>query len=161
MSETERTQEAAELFERAYRRQMAGELEEALELYTRALELHATAEAYTFRGWTHGMRGELDEAIADCHRAIEVDPDFGNPYNDIGAYLLERGEVDEAVPWLRKAIVAPRYEARCYPWANLARIYEARFQWRAALTHYRKALDCNPDYSLAQGGLARMRARLN
>jgi len=25
-----------------------------------------------------------------------VDPEFGNPYNDIGAYLMRRGEIDEA-----------------------------------------------------------------
>jgi Flp pilus assembly protein TadD len=41
-----------------------------------------------------------EEAIAECHRAIEIDPDFGNPYNDIGAYLIERGDLRGAIPWL-------------------------------------------------------------
>jgi len=27
----------------------------------------------------------LEEATAECLRAIEIDPDFGNPYNDIGS----------------------------------------------------------------------------
>jgi hypothetical protein len=35
--------------------------------------------------------GLTDDAITECHHAIEVDPDFGNPYNDIGAYLIEQG----------------------------------------------------------------------
>ncbi|MGH7751082.1 MAG: tetratricopeptide repeat protein [Candidatus Dormibacteria bacterium] len=152
---------AAELFERAHDLQMAGDLEEALELYTRSIELHPTAEAYTFRGWTHGCRGELEEAIADCHRAIETDPELGNPYNDIGAYLIQLGRADEAVPWLLKATTAPRYEARAYPWANLARIEETRGQWSAALDHFRRALAENAAYPVAVQGVARLRARLN
>jgi Tfp pilus assembly protein PilF len=152
---------ALELFERAHEKQMAGDLETALELYTRSIETLPTAEAYTFRGWTHGCRGELEEAIADCHRAIATDPDFGNPYNDIGAYLIQQGRLDEAVPWLLKATTAPRYEARAYPWANLARIEETRGQWTAALTHFHRALAENAGYSVAVQGIGRLRARLN
>jgi len=152
---------AAELFERAHEEQMAGNLETALELYTRSIETLPTAEAYTFRGWTRGCRGELEEAIADCHRAIDTDPDFGNPYNDIGAYLIEMGRLDEAVPWLLKATTAPRYEARAYPWANLARIDETRGRWTAALAHYHRALAENAAYPVAVQGLARLRGRLN
>jgi tetratricopeptide (TPR) repeat protein len=152
---------AAELFERAQELQMAGDLEAALELYTRSIELHPTAEAYTFRGWTHGCRGELDAAIADCHRAIETDPDLGNPYNDIGAYLIQLGRSDEAVPWLLRAITAPRYEARAHPWANLARIEERRGRWSVALGHFHRALAENAGYPVAVQGIARLRARLN
>jgi hypothetical protein len=51
-------------------------------------------------------------------QAIKVDPEFGNPYNDIGAYLIEQEKWDEAIPWFQKAMAAPRYEARCYPHFN-------------------------------------------
>ena len=37
-------------------------------------------------------------AIADCHRAIDLDPEYGNPYNDIGAYYLELGQLDDTIP---------------------------------------------------------------
>ena len=50
---------------------------------------YPTAEAYTFLGWTYHFQGRIEDAIAECKRAIEVDPEFGNPYNDIGAYLIE------------------------------------------------------------------------
>src|SRR5258707_2574013 len=129
---------------------MAGDLEAALELYTRSIELHPTAEAYTFRGWTHGCRGELDAAIADCHRAIETDPDLGNPYNDIGAYLIQLGRSDEAVPWLLRATTAPRYEARAHPWANLARIEERRGPGAAAPGHFPPGLSGEGGYPPAR-----------
>jgi len=152
---------ASRFFEEAYRKQMKGEFEEALELYGKSIESFPTAEAYTYRGWTYSQMGRLEEAIAECHLAIEVDPDFGNPYNDIGAYLLQQGKVDEAIPWLRRALDAPRYESYCFPHMNLGRAYEVRHQWSIAQMEYRKALSYQPDYLPAKQGLARIRALLN
>jgi tetratricopeptide (TPR) repeat protein len=77
------------LWERAYRRQMKGELADAILLYKRSIVVYPTAEAYTFLGWSYSMIDLHEEAIAMCKKAIEIDPSFGNPYNDIGAYLIE------------------------------------------------------------------------
>ena len=59
-----------------------------------------------FLGWTYSYQGRLDDAIPECQKAIEVDPEFGNPYNDIGAYLIEQQKHDEAIPWLERALQA-------------------------------------------------------
>ena len=107
--------EAWQLFQQAYERQMKGELEEAVTLYKKSIETHPTAEAYTFLGWTYSFMGRLDDAIEECHKAIAQDPDFGNPYNDIGAYLIEKGELDEAITWFQKALHARRYESPAFP----------------------------------------------
>ncbi|MCA9774244.1 MAG: tetratricopeptide repeat protein, partial [Myxococcales bacterium] len=77
---------AEALFHLGYRYQMSGELDLAIQAYSESIELVPTAEAYTFRGWAYSFKGDLDRAIEDCRLAIEVDPEFGNPYNDIGAY---------------------------------------------------------------------------
>ena len=111
---------AAELFQEAYEAQMRGDLREAVRLYERSLEAQPTAEAHTFLGWTWSFLGDLDRAIECCRRAIECDPTFGNPYNDIGAYLIERGALDEAIPWLERAKRAPatrRPSTRASTWA--------------------------------------------
>src|SRR5437762_8933331 len=103
---------AWEILQDAYQAQMEGDYDRAVELYQSSLELHPTAEAHTFLGWTYHFQGRIDEAIAECKRAIELDPDFGNPYNDIGAYLIEQNRFDEAIPWLERATEARRYEPR-------------------------------------------------
>src|SRR5207253_3118147 len=82
---------AIELWREAYRQQIAGDLEGAIETYRRSIAMCPTAEAHTFLGWTYSFQGRLEEATAECLRAIEVDPDFGNPYNDIGVYLMQQG----------------------------------------------------------------------
>jgi Tfp pilus assembly protein PilF len=152
---------AREYFDRAYEAQREGRTDEACEYYRKSIELEPTAEAHTFLGWAYSFQGRLEDAIAECRRAIEVDPDFGNPYNDIGAYLIELGRGDEAIPWLEKAVGAPRYEPRHFPHANLARVYKARFEYDKAARELEKALELEPDYAHARKELAGLRARMN
>ena len=157
----ERQQRAVRLFEEAYKFQMKGELDEAVDLYKKSIESYPTAEAYTFLGWTYSFMGRLDDAVAECHKAIEVDPTFGNPYNDIGAYLIQKGEMDEAIPWLERALQAPRYASYHFAHMNLGRAYESKRDWLRAKDEYRKAVAIEPDYTPALLALARIRGYLN
>ena len=157
----EQHQEAARYFQQAYELQMKGQLDEAVTCYQRSIELCPTAEAYTFLGWTYSFMGRIDDAIRECHNAIEVDPEFGNPYNDIGAYLIEKGELDEAIPWLKRAIEATRYASYEFPHLNLGRIHERKGEWQQAQQEYRLALEANPNYVLASRALTRLQALMN
>lgn len=161
MTDDPRRELAVRLLQEAYQHQMNKELEEAVELYQRSLAAYPTAEAYTFLGWTYSWMGRIDDAIAECHKAIAVDPTFGNPYNDIGSYLMAKGQIDQAIPWFERALEAPRYESYCYPHMNLGRVYEARRDWLRAKEEYRKALAENSEYSPAAEALARIRGYLN
>src|SRR6201987_6241573 len=114
---------AWEVLQDAYQAQMEGDYDRAVELYQSSLELFPTAEAHTFLGWTYHFQGKLDEAIAECKRAIELDPEFENPYNDIGAYMSEMGQLEEAIPCLERGIEARRNEPRHFARRNLGRAY--------------------------------------
>ncbi len=105
--------------------------------------------------------GLTDEAIAECHRAIDVDPDFGNPYNDIGAYMIEQGNLYGAILWLQRAMTAPRYESYFYPHFNLGRVYESLGRAYDALREYKAAIDLNPKYALAVRAFRKLQGRLN
>ena len=149
------------LFQQAYDAQMKGKLEEAVQLYKQSLEAFPTAEAYTFLGWTYSFMGQLNEAIEECQRAITLDPDFGNPYNDIGAYLIELNQLDEAIPWFEKAMQAKRYESPAFPHMNLGRVYERKGQWDEAIESYKQAVTLNPDYTQAKKAMMRLITLLN
>ena len=150
MDHKESLEKAVRLFHEAYRFQMEGELEEAIRLYRYSIQCHPTAEAHTYLGWTYSFQGRYDEAIEECKKAIAVDPEFGNPYNDIGAYLINLGNLDDAIPWLEKATRAGRYEAYHYPHCNLGRVYMAKGMLKKALEEFDKALSIEPNYSLAR-----------
>ncbi len=151
---------AHQLLKNAYQMQMQGELDLAVTLYKRSIELHPTAEAHTFLGWTYHFQGKLDDAIRECKKAISVDPTFGNPYNDIGAYLIELGHFDEAISWLEKAIASQRYESYHFPWYNLGRVYMAKDWYKKARECFEKSLEIEPGYSLSTDALKRLRLLL-
>lgn len=152
---------AQEFLQKAYRLQMSGHLQEAIENYKASIELHPTAEAHTFLGWAYSFLGEYDTAIEECKVAIGIDPDFGNPYNDIGAYLIQRGDTEEAIPYLELAIKAKRYATPHFPHYNMGRILERRGDWFEALDEYRTALEIEAGYTLAKDAYYRLLALMN
>jgi Tfp pilus assembly protein PilF len=150
-----------ELWQEAYRRQMAGDLDAAIDGYRRSIEVYPTAEAHTFLGWTFSFRGRLEDATRECLRAIELDPDFGNPYNDIGVYLMQQDRLEEAIPWLERAKHAPRYEPRQFPYMNLGRVYMRQRRWWEALRELEGAVRVAPTDAAAAKALHSLRGRLN
>ncbi len=140
---------------------MLGELEEAIEGYRRSVEIFPTAEGHTFLGWTYSFRGKNEEAIEECLKAIAVDPTFGNPYNDIGAYLFELGRLEELIPWLERALRVPRYESYCFAHFNLGRAYERKRMYGTALAEYKQALEANPRHVSSFQAARRLQGALN
>jgi tetratricopeptide (TPR) repeat protein len=161
MEERESLQQATGLWQEGYHHQMEGELDRAIEIYRRSIAVYPTAEAHTFLGWTLSFQGRLEEATTECLRAIEIDPEFGNPYNDIGVYLMQQGKLEEAIPWLEKAKQAKRYEPRQFPFMNLGRIYLKQGRWWEALRELEGAVRAAPDDVGARKALHSIRARLN
>ena len=154
-------EQARQYLERASTAQMDGRLDEAIELYKQSIGVYPTAEAHTFLGWAYSMENRLDEAIAECRRAIAVDPDFGNPYNDIGAYLIQLGRIEDAIPWLERAKQAVRYEPRHYPHINLSQIHVMRNDITAAVRELRAAVALEPEHESARRELHRLLGMLN
>lgn len=152
---------AQEFLEKAYRFQMDGNYEEAIRNYKLSIEFFPTAEAHTFLGWAYSFLGDLDRAIEECKIAIDIDPDYGNPYNDVGSYLIQQGLYDEAITWLEMALKAKRYESYHYAHLNLGRAYELKGLWFEALDEYKAAMNLEPKYDLAKKLYFTLQGKLN
>jgi len=142
--------EARRFFKLGYEAQMERRLDDAVALYQKSIDIEPTAEAHTFLGWALSAQHRLEEAIAQCHIAIRLDPGFGNPYNDIGAYLIELGRPDEAIAWFERAKRAPRYEPRQFPHLNLARVYIMKNSLHEAIRELKAALAIEPGHAGAR-----------
>ena len=147
MATTKEQERALELIGEAMKHQMAREFDQAILLYKESIAIYPTADAHTYLGWAYSFQGRLNEAIAQCEIAIELDPEFGNPYNDIGVYLMQQQRFDDAIPWLEQAKSATRYEPRHFPFINLGRIYLTKGMIQKALEEFGGALKINPDDS--------------
>ena len=157
VGKTSRDRERArELWEEGVKELMGGRIHSSIDCFNQSL-LHApTAEGHTYRGWALSYLGMLEQAVDDCQKAIEIDPDFGNPYNDIGVYLMQLGLLDDAIPWFEKAKVATRYASRHFPFLNLGHVYMAKGDQNKALEEYVRALDYDPENPAVLKAIASM-----
>lgn len=161
MIDRDKLELATEYFNKGYQLHMSGNINEAIEAYKKSINYYPTPKAHTFLGWAFSLNGRYEEAIEECKIAIDLDPDYGNPYNDIGSYLINLERYDDAIYWLEKAIEAPDYEPRYFPYYNLGRIYEKKGLWYTALKYYSDAMKINPNYELAKSAFVRLTAILN
>jgi Tfp pilus assembly protein PilF len=152
---------ALSLWQEGQRLHLEGDVRAAIELYDRSIEVFPTAEAHTFRGWAFSTQNRLEDAIAECKRAIAVDPSFGNPYNDIGSYLIAQGKIDDAVTWLERAKRAPRYEPRHFPYINLGRLFASQGEVAKAIREFEGALGLCPGEPGVLAALATLKQRIN
>lgn len=153
--------EAKEWFIEGFEHHQSGDIEAAIECYLKSLEAAPSAEAHTFLGWAYSHQENLEAAIEECFKAIDVDPSFGNPYNDIGAYYIQLQRYEEAIPWLERAMEAERYESYHFPHLNLGRVYIKKGMFHEAIREFEKALEIEPLYHQARVELAKLRAMLN
>ncbi|KAA3615052.1 MAG: tetratricopeptide repeat protein [Calditrichaeota bacterium] len=161
MGKNNKSDIAKDFFEKGFILQNNGHLDRAAHFYRRSIEFYPSAKAYTYLGWVLSLKGLYDKAIEECKHAIDLDPSYGNPYNDIGAYLLQQNKFDEAMDWLKKALDAPNYKNYCYPWLNLGRVYEFKGHWDEALKCYKMAIQENDNYTPAEQALQSLLAKHN
>ena len=163
MTGDDRTARARQLFLQAYRHQRSGRLDEAILLYRQSLDLVPTPLAHTYLGSAYGAQGLLDEALAECRRAIELDPDVGLPYHDIAIYLSLQGYLDDSLEWLEKAKRAPRSPRsfRHLPYLSQGRVLMALGQRSRALEEFRAALELDPGNPVAASAIRELLGQAN
>ncbi|MDJ0838314.1 MAG: tetratricopeptide repeat protein [Acidobacteriota bacterium] len=144
------------LYELGVEQLAGGQVQAALQTFDESIGSFPTAEGYTYRGWAWSYAGDLKKAIGDCMRAIRIDKCFGNPYNDIGVYLMQMGRLDEAIAWLQKAKKAERYEPKHFPYLNLGQIYLLKGEQARALDEFVRALELDPGNKIAEKAIAEM-----
>lgn len=172
LSELTRRVEAEEYRSLGEERHAQGDYADAAAYYQMSLDLFPTPEAHVALAWAMAARGIYDQAIAECRDAITLDPDLGNPYNDIGVYLVRMSDdeedrdqrkilLEEAVTWFEKAIRAPHYDCRNYPYYHLGRLKEQQGRFTEARDYYYRSLQEDPEWNSARVAYRRALSWLN
>lgn len=154
-------EKAYEFLTKAYKAHIEGKITEAIKYYKLSISIHPTAEAHTFLGWAYGMQNKYEDAIKECKIAIQINPDFGVPYNDIGAYLISLNKLNEAIYWLEQSLQKQNFPNRHFAYFNLGKIFERKGDWVKAKSYYEKAIELNNQYEAAKDALIRLEALLN
>lgn len=112
---------------------------EALNSFIKASKIKLTAQSLNLVAWAYGLIGNLSEAKKYCLEAIKLDPDFGDPYNDMGSYLLIEGNLKECMKWFQSAKKAKYYLHREFPYINTGKAYLLQKNHEAALKEFSAA----------------------
>ena len=102
---------------------------------------------YVVRGFVNYNLGQMDNAISDFSKAIELNPKYKDAYNNRSIAYCQRNQFDKAIGDYTKAIdLDPLYTAAYY---NRGIAYENLKQWDKALIDFTKAIELNPIYAEA------------
>lgn len=137
-------------FRMGYQHQVEGNLSAAAECYARSIELHPSAEAHTFLGWVLCLMGEVDGAISECKKALKLNPQFGNAWNDMGVYLTKKKDFKGAIHYLKKACKAKNYDNHAFPHFNLALVYAQKGMLLKAKDELKEALKLDQRFASAK-----------
>jgi tetratricopeptide (TPR) repeat protein len=155
-----RKRRALEICAEAQALHLKGMTAKAIPIYAKSIRLLPTAEAHAFLGWAYSAHQRYDLAIRECLLAIDLDPDYGNSYNDIGSYYVSQGNLDESIIWFERAKRATRYESRHFPYLNLGRVFEAKGMNLRAIREFERALSIEPGEESCSVALKRLRSSL-
>jgi tetratricopeptide (TPR) repeat protein len=114
--------------------------------------------AYNNLGTLQSEKGQVDEAVADFNKALEINPGFFEAHNNLGKELLRAGQVDEAMDHFSRAVeLAPTSAVSHY---NLGDALLRKGQLDAAIVQFQKAVEIQADSPEAHNnlGIALMRS---
>jgi Tfp pilus assembly protein PilF len=74
---------------------------------------------------------------------------------------MAKGEHDQAIEWLERAKLAPRYEPRHFLFMNLGRLYASKGMMRRAIAEFEGALRIEPGEPACLEVLKQLRLMLN
>jgi tetratricopeptide (TPR) repeat protein len=97
--------EVKTLMERAYDFLNEGEIEHALQLYDKILQINPTdIHALNYKGLALASLGHYDEAIQWYDKVLKIDPTNVSALNNKGVALYNLGHYDEAIQWYDKVL---------------------------------------------------------
>ncbi|MFQ5427706.1 MAG: tetratricopeptide repeat protein [Thermodesulfobacteriota bacterium] len=112
-----------------------------------ALHVRKEAAMHAFVGIAHGNKGDLEKAIKEYTKALEIDAQFAGAYNNRGSSYQRKGQYDLAIADHTKAIeIDPQYAGA---YNNRGGSYQKKGQYDLAIADFTKAIEIAPELSAA------------
>ena len=127
-------------------------LDDAIAYYTEVINLAPAlpgiiVEAYNSRGIAYIDKGEVNRAIDDYSKSIEVNPNLDYVYFNRGNAYHKKGDSDHAIADFTKAVGLNPDFAEAY--TDRGNVYHSKKDYTRAIDDHNKAIALNPDYTNA------------
>ena len=132
---------------------MGGQIERAIEYYSRAIELEPDkVGSYNNRGVAYYNKGDYACAIKDYTKAIELRLNYAIAYYNRGMAYREKGEFDSTIVDLTKSLELAPDNALAY--ANRAVVYLIKGKIDLVIVDSTKAIELAPNLAIAYANRA-------
>jgi tetratricopeptide (TPR) repeat protein len=121
--------------------------EEAIETYKKINQLKLDARNFLKIGVCYYNKKNIDEAINNYDKAIELNPNFTEAYFNKGICLSNQQKKEEAIEVFNKAIEIANNDAELY--LNRGYCYFSLKNFRKAIKDFNKAIELRPNFSEA------------
>jgi tetratricopeptide (TPR) repeat protein len=101
-----------------------------------------SASDFYERGHAFLIKGDVEAAIADFTRALELNPDYYQVYHDRADAYHRKGDLDGAIDDLTLALEDAPYPGQIF--AARAALYLEKEDYDAAITDYERAIAADP-----------------
>lgn len=111
---------------------------------------------YNDFGMIYMEKENYDLAIQNFEKALELKPDYAVAQNNLGSVYLILEQWDKAISVFKEVTGNILYATPHFPLANLGWAYYNKKDYKAAETYLDKALEVQPNFSIAQMHLGRV-----
>ena len=140
------------VFHQAKQAYRARDYQTAESLTRRILEeAEDSSAAHILLGTICGSTSRNQESIAEFNRAIEIQPENPEAFNNLGVIFRQTGKSRDALYWLTRAIGLGNAKADIY--YNLGNVHKALNNFQEAIEAYRKAIELDPSLAAAYNTL--------
>jgi adenylate cyclase len=107
---------------------------------------------YFALGVWYGMNNKPDEAIDALNKALDLDPQYSEPLNQIAYQYMRKGEYAKALSYFRRYVALSANDAN--PHDSMADLLWQMGKLDEALEEFKKALAIKPDFYVSAGKIA-------
>ncbi len=122
--------------------------------FTTDVRKQDTADNCIQRAESYCAEKQFDRAIAECRRAIEIQPDAVAAYKLWGSVLQGRGNLAEAIECYQTVVKINSNDVQAH--VNLGSLFAMNKQRSQAIVCYQKAITLQPNLAAAYRNLARV-----
>ena len=142
ITEFEKAIEVDGTYKRA--RQVKNNLEIAQKVLRGNIKKEAAIHVFKAINYVDYRKGMIDEAVAECKKAIKLDPNYADAHLALGSIYFAKGMMDEAVAECKKAIkLDPNYaDAHLV----LGGTYSSRGMVNEGIAEFKKAVKIDPNW---------------
>lgn len=108
-----------------------------------------------YLGLAYMGKEKLDIAINHFQKALALNPGYAPARNNLGTAYLAKQDWDSAIKTFKTVAEDLLYATPHFPLSNLGWAYYNRGNYEQAERYYLEALDIEPNFAIAQRGLAR------